>query len=100
LTRIRIRHRKNAQVIARGPELQSSDDLTRWLRRRAEENSPFNPERIAAEAWAQPAPEDIRKLLSLLRKKLHLAGLSRLDSWLLPQRGRFGIRVRVNAPTA
>jgi hypothetical protein len=76
------------------------DDLTRWLRRQTEENSPFSPQPIAAEAWAQPASEDVRKQLSLLRKKLHLAGLSRLDCWLLPQRGRFGIRVRVNTPAA
>lgn len=79
---------------------EALDDLTRWLRCQAEENSPFSPQRIAAEAWAQPASEDVRKLLCLLRKKLHLAGLSRLDSWLLPQRGRFGIRACVNTPTA
>jgi len=48
--------------------------------------------------WKDITEEEIRKHLSGIRKKLIKAGLSHLESFLLPQRGNFGINVRVKNP--
>ena len=71
------------------------DNFKTWLAKWGQRFAPFTRHRELVEAWRDLDEQDLRKQLSGARKKFKAAGLHRLQTFLLPQRGAFGIRVRV-----
>jgi hypothetical protein len=73
----------------------SVDDFTQWLAAWSKRFAPFSRQREVAKTWNCPTDEDLRKQLSAARKKFKDAGVGRFEPFLLPQRGAFGLRVKV-----
>jgi CRISPR-associated protein (TIGR02584 family) len=71
------------------------EDFKAWLAGWGKRFGPFTRQREVAESWKAPSDEDLRKQLSSARKKFAAAGLGRFEPYLLPQRGAFGLCVRV-----
>jgi CRISPR-associated protein (TIGR02584 family) len=72
-------------------------DFAAWLTRWATRFDPFTPQRAVADGWKKPEDDDLRRQLSEVRKKFRMAGLGRFESFLLPTRGSFGVRVLLSA---
>jgi hypothetical protein len=72
------------------------DGYREWLAVWGKRFGPFTRQRETAESWASPSDDDFRKQLSSARAKFRQAGLGPFEPFLLPQRGAFGIRVRVS----
>ena len=71
------------------------DDFKTWMASWGQRFGPFTRQREVAQTWQSPTDEDLRKQLSGARKKFKASGLGRFEPFLLPQRGAFGLRVRV-----
>jgi CRISPR-associated protein (TIGR02584 family) len=72
------------------------DDFIQWLANWRKRVSAFSRAYDTAGSW-RPTDDDFRKQLSEIRKKLKIAGLGAWESYLLPQRGAFGLRIKLNA---
>jgi CRISPR-associated protein (TIGR02584 family) len=77
-----------------GQQKDALDEFKAWLAAWGKRFGPFTRQRDAAEAWTDPIDDDFRKQVSSARAKLSQAGLGPFESYLLPQRGAFGIRIR------
>jgi CRISPR-associated protein (TIGR02584 family) len=73
---------------------EALDDFNHWRARWSQRLDLFSPLREAAEAWQHPTDDDFRRQLSAIRAKFRRAGLARLEPFLLPQRGAFGLRLQ------
>ena len=71
------------------------DDFKAWLVPWGQRFGPFTRQRELADTWRDPDEQDFRKQLSAARQKFAAAGLGRFEPYLLPQRGAFGLRVRL-----
>ena len=71
------------------------DDFKQWLAAWGQRFDPFSRQRDLVETWKSPTDDDLRKQLSAVRAKFKQAGLGRFEPFLLPQRGAFGLRVRL-----
>lgn len=78
-----------------GQQKDCLTDFSAWLMVWGKRFGPVSRQREVAENWRQPGEDDLRKQLSSMRAKLKQAGLGHWEPFLLPQRGAFGIRVRV-----
>ena len=74
---------------------EAVDDFKAWLAAWGQRFGPLTRQRELAETWHDLDEQDFRKQLSSTRKKFATAGLGRFAPWLLPQKGTFGLRVRV-----
>ncbi len=70
-------------------------DFAVWLAQWGKGFGAFTHQREVAEAWKSPDDDDLRRQLSALRRKFRTAGLGRFESFLLPARGAFGVKVRL-----
>jgi hypothetical protein len=71
-------------------------DFAAWLRQWGATFPAFSPQRSVADSWKSPDDDDLRRQLSALRRKFRAAGLGRFESFLLPARRAFGLRVRLS----
>jgi CRISPR-associated protein (TIGR02584 family) len=71
------------------------DDFTQWLAAWGQRFGPLTRQRELVQTWARPTDEDLRKQLSSARAKFKQAGLGRFELFLLPQRGAFGLRLKL-----
>ncbi|HYT61838.1 MAG TPA: CRISPR-associated ring nuclease Csm6 [Haliangiales bacterium] len=71
------------------------DDFKQWLATWGKRFGPFTRQRELVQSWASPTDEDLRKQLSSARAKFKQAGLGRFESYLLPQRGAFALRIKL-----
>jgi len=78
-----------------GQQKDALTDFTAWLAAWGKRFGPLTRQRETAENWRQPSEEDLRKQLSSMRAKFKPAGLGQLEPFLLPQRGAFGIHIRL-----
>jgi hypothetical protein len=78
-----------------GAQKDALPDFGNWLTAWGRRFDPVTRQRETVASWGKPSDDDIRKLLSSLRAKFKRAGLGSFEPFLLPQRGAFGIRVRV-----
>ncbi|MBI4328160.1 MAG: TIGR02584 family CRISPR-associated protein [Chloroflexi bacterium] len=74
---------------------EALDDFKAWRAGWGKRFGPLTRQRELADTWRDLDAEDFRKQLSSARRKFAAAGLGRFEPWLLPQRGAFGLRVRV-----
>jgi CRISPR-associated protein (TIGR02584 family) len=72
------------------------DGFREWLTAWGKRFGPFTRQRETAESWTSPTDDDFRKQLSTMRSKCSQVGLGPFEQFLLPQRGAFGIRVRLS----
>ena len=71
------------------------NDFTTWLAAWGKRFAPFSRQREVAETWKGIEDQDLRRQLSSARTKFQKAGLARFEPYLLPQRGAFGLRVKL-----
>ena len=71
------------------------DDFKAWLPTWGKRFAPFSRQRGVAETWKGIEDQDLRKQLSSARGKFQKVGLARFELYLLPQRGAFGLRVKL-----
>lgn len=74
---------------------EAVDDFRAWLAAWGKRFGPCTRQRDTAENWTNPSDDDFRKQLSSVRAKFRQAGLGPLERFLLPQRGAFGLRIRL-----
>ena len=78
-----------------GGQKDALTDFHTWLAAWGKRFDPFARQRETVESWGKPSDDDFRKQLSSMRTKFKQAGLGSFEPFLLPQRGAFGIRVRL-----
>ena len=78
-----------------GQQKEAEEDFLRWLAAWGQRFGPFTRQRETADSWRGADADDFRRQLASLRRKFNQAGLGRLEPFLLPRRGAFGVRVRL-----
>ena len=78
------------------PKHQNAPEEFRpWLVNWTKQYDPITSQYESLSKWTNPEADELRKHISGIRKKIIAAGLGHLERYLLPQRGAFGIQVRL-----